>query len=98
MAKLSSTERLDRAIAASGLQQRVVLRHHAFLLQPDVPPEGTDIATYIRTRYGREPDESHVEAMARESGIALDMTKQTRFYQTLYAHTLLREAGRRGTQ
>jgi hypothetical protein len=29
------TERLDHAVASSGLGARVVLRHHAFLLQPD---------------------------------------------------------------
>lgn len=94
------TERLDHAVASSGLGARVVLRHHAFLLQPDTPDEGMDIATYLRAKTGREPAElfGRVEAAARESGIALDLSKQPRTYPTARAHALLRRAAERGTQ
>lgn len=94
------TERLERAIASSALQERVVVRHRAFLLQPDMPAEGIDVRTYLLTRTGREPSElfGPVEEMARESGLALDLTRQPRNYPTLAAHALLRHAEAKGTQ
>lgn len=94
------TERLDGAVASSGLSARVVLRHHAFLLHPETPDEGTDIGAYLRAETGREPAEAfrRVEAVARESGIALDLSKQSRLYPTARAHALLRHAADRGTQ
>jgi predicted DsbA family dithiol-disulfide isomerase len=93
------TERLDRAIAASGLGARVVVRHRAFLLQPDTPEEGTDIRAYLQAKTGREPTEMfrRVEAVAKESGIPLDLSKQPRLYPTIRAHALLRRAAERGT-
>jgi predicted DsbA family dithiol-disulfide isomerase len=94
------TERLDRAIAASGLGARVVVRHRAFLLQPDTPDEGTDIRAYLRAKTGREPTEmfQHVEAVAKESGIDLDLSRQPRLYPTVRAHALLRRAADAGAQ
>lgn len=94
------TERLDRAIAASGLQDRVVLRHRSYLLRPDTPPEGIDIHAYLRERTGRDPSESfgRIEAMAKEVGLDLDLSKQRINPPTIYAHALLHEAGDRGTQ
>lgn len=94
------TERLDRAIASSEVGARVVLRHHAYLLQPETPADGVDIAAYLRDKTGREPGEAfrRVEAVARESGIALDLSKQPRLYPTIGAHALLRRAAERGTQ
>ncbi|MBX3260530.1 MAG: DsbA family oxidoreductase [Labilithrix sp.] len=94
------TERLERAIAAGGFQERVMVRYHAFLLQPDMPAEGIDVRSYLRERAGQEASEvfSPVEAMARESGIPLDLSKQTRSYPTIAAHALLRHAEAKGTQ
>ena len=94
------TERLDRVIAASELGPRVVVRHHAFLLNPDTPAEGIDVAAYLRAKTGREPAEmfGRVEAVARASGIALDLSRQPRLYSTIGAHALLRRAGERGAQ
>lgn len=95
------TERLDRAIVASGLGDRVVVRHRSYLLRPDTPPEGIDIHAYLRQRTGRDPAESwgRIEAMARQSGIAdLDLSKQRINPPTIHAHALLRAAESRGTQ
>jgi predicted DsbA family dithiol-disulfide isomerase len=93
------TERLDRAIAASGLATRVIVRHRAFLLQPDTPDEGIDIRAYLQAKTGREPTEMfrHVEAVAKQSSIPLDLSKQPRLYPTIRAHALLRRAAERGT-
>lgn len=94
------TERLDRAIAASGLGERVVVRHRAFLLLPDTPDEGTDVRAYLQAKTGRDPTEmfQRVETVARESGIQLDLAKHPRLYPTIRAHALLRRAAERGNE
>lgn len=94
------TERLDQAIAQSGLGPRVVVQHKTFLLNADTPPEGIDVAQMLREKTGREPAElfGRVEAFARESGIALDLSKQPRQYSTVKGHALLRHAAAKGTQ
>ena len=94
------TEALDRAIASSSVGRRVVLRHKSFLLNPDTPAEGIDVASYLREKTGREPSAmfSRVEAVARANGIELDLSKQPRMYPTIHAHALLRNAEKRGTQ
>ena len=94
------TEVLDRAIASSSVGARVVLRHQSFLLNPDTPAEGIDVAGYLRAKTGREPAEmfGRVEAAAQKNGISLDLSKQPRMYPTIKAHALLRRAGERGTQ
>lgn len=94
------TERLDAAVAQSGLGQRVVIQHKTFLLNADTPPEGIDVAQMLREKTGREPKElfARVESFAKESGIALDLSKQPRQYSTVKGHALLRHAAKKGTQ
>ena len=96
------TERLDKAIVDSSLADRVVVVHHAYLLNDAVPPEGIDVAAHLREKTGRDPATmfAKVEAVAKESGIALDLSKQTRMYSTIPAHALLRAAANkpRGVQ
>jgi predicted DsbA family dithiol-disulfide isomerase len=91
------TERLDQAIAQSGV--KVELRHHAFLLNPDVPPDGIDVAQHLRD-LGRDPSQAfaQVEAFAHQSGIALDLSKQPRMHSTAFGHALLAAAAAKGTQ
>lgn len=91
------TERLDQAIAASGV--KVDVRHRPFLLNPDVPPEGLDVAQHLR-ELGRDPAQAfaQVEAFAKQSGIALDLSKQPRMRSTVYGHALLAAAAPKGTQ
>lgn len=88
------TERLDRAIAASGHAARVEVRHQPFLLSPETPDEGTDVTAYLRAKTGREPKEmfARVEAVARESGLPLDLSKQPKLYPTVRGHALLQRA------
>lgn len=94
------TERLDQAVAQSGLGQRVVVQHKTFLLSPDTPDEGVDVAQMLREKTGREPAElfARVEAFAKESGLPLDLSKQPRQYPTVKGHALLRHAAAKGTQ
>lgn len=94
------TERLDQVLAARSGGRAVVVRHRAFLLDPNTPPEGIDVEQKLRARLGRDPRElfARVEAMAKESGIPLDLSKQPRQRSTVAAHALLRHAESKGTQ
>jgi predicted DsbA family dithiol-disulfide isomerase len=54
----------------------------------------------LRRKYGREPQEifARAEAAARETGLALDLSRQSRSHSTVLGHTLLRHAAAKGTQ
>ncbi|MCX5568750.1 DsbA family oxidoreductase [Kaistia nematophila] len=90
--------RLHKVLAENGIAARVV--HHPFFLDPSVPPEGIDVAEKLRKRFGGDPSAmfARVEAEARKSGIALDLSKQPRQRPTAAAHTLIRHALEKGTQ
>ena len=90
--------RLHKVLAENGITARVV--HHPFFLDPSVPPEGIDVAEKLRKRFGGDPSAmfARVEAEARKSGIALDLSKQPRQRPTGAAHTLIRHALEKGTQ
>lgn len=95
---LIGTRRLDLALAAfPELEAKVV--YHPFLLDPSAPPEGAELRDHLARKYGNpEPMFRRVEAVARESGIALDFEKVRRIVSTVRAHTLLRHALPKGTQ
>jgi predicted DsbA family dithiol-disulfide isomerase len=92
------TVRLDRVLADMGVEARVSYR--PFMLDPDTPPEGFNVPESLRRKYGVDPRQlwERAEASARESGLALDLSKQAMSYPTARAHTLLRHAAGRGTQ
>lgn len=93
-------ERLNQAVANTGLGAKVTIRHHAFLLNPDTPPEGVNIPQMLRQKYGRDPEQifATVHQAARDTGIALDLHKQPLSYPTWASHALLRHAEAKGTQ
>ena len=90
--------RLDAVLAS--MEGEFEVHHHPFVLQPGTPAEGTDLHQMLRERYGQDPRVmfERVEAVAREAGIPLDLSRQPMTYQTTAAHTLLRHAGPKGTQ
>lgn len=92
------TERLERVLAADGLAAEVTFR--PFLLSPDTPAEGTDVAAMLRRKYGVDPRVlwQRVESEARTSGLELDLSRQRFSYPTVRAHTLMRHAIGKGTQ
>jgi len=94
------TERLDAAIAASGVGDKVVVKHHPYLLLGDVPDEGIDVADMLRQKTGRDPAEmfARVEGVAKSSGIELSLADQPRNYSTISSHILLKHAAAKGTQ
>jgi predicted DsbA family dithiol-disulfide isomerase len=90
--------RLDRALESLGVPAQVTYR--PFMLAPDTPPEGFNVAEDLRRKYGGDPRPlwARAEAEARASGLELDLAKQTMSYPTAAAHTLIRHALPRGTQ
>jgi predicted DsbA family dithiol-disulfide isomerase len=94
------TRRLEQAIAELAASADVTIVHRPFLLFPETPPEGIDIAAMLRQKYGVADARqafAPAEAAARETGFALDLEKQPRAYSTVAAHTLIRHADARGT-
>ncbi|WP_394848674.1 DsbA family oxidoreductase [Pendulispora brunnea] len=91
------SHRLDQVLAS---EEDVVVNYRTFMLDPTIPPEGESIRDRLRRKYGVEPERAFatVEAAARESGLVLDLSKQTKIYRTEGAHTLLRHAAPKGTQ
>ena len=92
------TERLESVLRSEPAP--VVVKHHAFLLDPSTPPEGRNVQEYLRSKYGGDPLRmfATVEAQAKASGIPLDLKVQANSYPTLAAHTLIRHAEAKGTQ
>jgi len=91
-------ERLDRVLASFAHPVRVM--HHPFFLDPNAPPEGDDVPARLRRKYGVPPEQlwARLEAEARKSDLALDLSKQRWSYPTARAHTLIRHAAAKGTQ
>jgi predicted DsbA family dithiol-disulfide isomerase len=92
---LIGARRLDEALPPDA-----TVRYHPFLLDPTIPPEGVNLADRLRRKYGGDPRkmQERVEAVARASGIPLDLRRVERTYPTVAAQTLIRRAGERGTQ
>ena len=97
---LVGAARLDQAIARLPEGVEVVVENHPFYLNPNTPAEGIVVADMLAEKYGRDPKEmwARVEAEARTSGIALDLSQQPRSYPTQKGHTLVRLAKAKGTQ
>jgi predicted DsbA family dithiol-disulfide isomerase len=85
--------RLDQALAALP-EVDAEVHYLPFQLDPTTPKEGRDLRAHLKAKYGSDPTPmfARVEAMARESGIALDFTKVRRSVNTLHAQTFLRLA------
>jgi predicted DsbA family dithiol-disulfide isomerase len=90
--------RLEKVLGELGVEANVSYR--PFMLDPDTPAGGFNVPQMLRRKYGADPKQlwARVEAAARESGLALDLSKQAMSYPTAAAHTLIRHAGPRGTQ
>ncbi len=92
---------LDRALE-SRPDHPFVIEWHPFRLNPDMPPEGMDRAAYLAAKFGGRDRfaaaEAHLQRMAAEAGVELDLARATRAPQTLDAHRLIHWAGIEGRQ
>ena len=92
------SRRLQGALESFG-HSDVVTRHHPYLLYPNVPVDGIDLRASLAQRYRVNPERMFepVEAAGRQAGIPLELSRVTRVYSTVDAHTLVRHAERKGT-
>jgi predicted DsbA family dithiol-disulfide isomerase len=79
------------------------LHFQPFELNPDMVPDGEDIAAHIARKYGSSPQQfaqsqEMIRARGAELGFRFDMQKRTRIYNTFDAHRLLHWAGLEGKQ
>ena len=97
---LVGSARLDQALANLPNDIEVEVENHPFYLDPTVPPEGVDVGQMLREKYGRDPKEmwERVEGEARKAGIALDLSRQPRMFNTAKAHTITRLSKPNGNQ
>ncbi len=92
--------RLEQALGSLASEVEAEVCYHPFFLDAHVPRSGVSVPEKLRKKYGVDPKQlwSRAEAAARESGIALDLSRQAMTYPTDAAHTLLRHAHAKGTQ
>jgi predicted DsbA family dithiol-disulfide isomerase len=74
-----------------------------FELNPDMPPEGQNIAEHVAMKYGATPEQSAgaramIKARAAEVGFAINTGPESRIYNTFDAHRLLHWARLEGRQ
>jgi predicted DsbA family dithiol-disulfide isomerase len=79
------------------------LHFEPFELNPDMGPQGEDIAEHIARKYGASSEQfAQSQEMIRDRGAELgfrfDLHKRTRIYNTFDAHRLLHWAGIEGRQ
>lgn len=75
---------------------------HPFMLNPDMPPEGIDRREYLEAKFGGKADAAriygHIDNVARESGLELNLGGITRTPNTRDAHRLILWAEIEGAQ
>jgi predicted DsbA family dithiol-disulfide isomerase len=71
---------------------------HAFLLNPDMPAEGTDFGNYMQNKFGGELRSQRlfaaIDQAGRSVGIEFDFAKVGRTPSTIDSHRLVRYAAR----
>jgi predicted DsbA family dithiol-disulfide isomerase len=94
---------LETALAKLKDEVDPVFRFQPFELNPQMPPEGQNIAEHIRMKYGSSPEQaaagrSMIRDRAADVGFAINANAESRIYNTFDAHRLLHWAGEQGRQ
>jgi len=94
---------LEQALERVGDEATADIHFQPFELNPQMPPQGQDIAEHIAQKYGSTPEQlirnqESIRARAAALGFALNMDKRSRIYNTFDAHRLLHWAGLEGRQ
>jgi len=92
---------LQQALERLGSEVAVELHLQPFELNPDMPPEGTDVVSYMARKYGRTPEQvAERQALIRDRGaeVGFAFGPRTRTWNTFDAHRLLHWAGLEGRQ
>ena len=92
---------LDRALEAHPAHD-FVIEWQPFQLNPDLPREGVDRASYLEAKFGGKARAAQVyariEEAAQAAGLAIDFAAMKRMPNTLDAHRLIHWAGLEGRQ
>ena len=94
---------LEQALDRVSADATADLHFQPFELNPQMPPEGQDIAEHIAQKYGSSPEQMErnregIRARGAELGFKFNMDKRTRIYNTFDAHRLLHWAQLEGRQ
>jgi predicted DsbA family dithiol-disulfide isomerase len=90
---------VERALARLDGEVQATFRVEPFELNPDMGPEGADVASYIARKYGRTPEQiAEVQARIRERGEAVGFRfgPRNHVWNTFDAHRMLHWAGLEG--
>ena len=87
-------QRLDGEVAAE-------IHFQPFELNPQLPPEGEDIAGHLQRKYGMDEaqlaqNQERIRQRGAELGVVFDLGARSRIYYTFDAHRLLHQAGLEG--
>ncbi|MFO1047547.1 MAG: DsbA family oxidoreductase [Geminicoccaceae bacterium] len=90
---------LDRALTASRTVADV--HWHPFELNPQLRPDGEDLAEHLARKYGSTPEEgranrARITTLGAELGFTFAYTDRSRVRNTFRAHQLIRWAGAEG--
>lgn len=92
---------LDRALEAHP-DHPFVIEWHPYQLNPDMPKQGIDRATYLEAKFGGKTQAvqvyARVEEAAQAAGLQIDFANIPRVPNTLDAHRLIHWAGLEGRQ
>lgn len=94
---------LQEALSRVGDLVEATIIVQPFELNPDMPPEGQNLAEHVFLKYGATPEQSaanreQIRARAAEVGFNMATTPESRIYNTFDAHRLLHWAGLMGRQ
>src|SRR5688572_17759614 len=94
---------LEQALERIGGETTAEIHFQPFELNPQMPPEGQDIAEHIAQKYGSTPEQlarnqEAIRARGAALGFTFNMDKRARVYNTFDAHRLLHWAQLEGRQ
>jgi len=94
---------LEQALEHLGSEVSADIHFQPFELNPQMAPEGEDIAEHIANKYGSTPEQmaasrEGLRARGAELGFTFNLDKRGRIYNTFDAHRLLHWAEQEGRQ
>jgi predicted DsbA family dithiol-disulfide isomerase len=94
---------LEKALERIGEEVAADVTFHPFELNPQMGPEGQDIAEHLAEKYGATPEQAQhtremIRARGEDVGFTFNMEKRGRIYNTFDAHRLLLWAAEEGRQ
>lgn len=92
---------LEIALERIGPEVEAHIRFQPFELNPDMPPEGQNVAEHIAQKYGSTPEQSAgarqaMKQRAADLDFAMNGSAESRIWNSFDAHRLLEWAGEQG--